>query len=679
MISLAVFLGFFAFYLAGVSPAVYGGDTGELITAAHTLGVAHAPGYPLFSLAAKAGADLIPFGTIAYRVNVFSAAVMSGALIVFFRLAVAVLSDREGRVPALFATLLLGLAPVTVDQSRAAEVFGLNFLLVSAVVLCVWKWSQTPLETRARWLIAGGYLAGLGFGNHHTVLAVVPFLIWAMAKDRRPAVVAWTMMFGVLGATSYIYLPLRAGGDPAVNFGDPETWSRFWAVVTRREFGSLSLHPAALPFRETGAMIGQTARFFERVWENLGWTGTALTVFGIFTGWKTNRRWLIPLTLAGALVYGLAFELFSNLSPSSLIAQWRLERFFLLPLGFLCVLAGSALNAIPRAAHRRVIAAGVIAVCLAEPLVGFRRPISLRENFCFRDFAVSALRSIPRDGALVIDRVLFDEPTSSLLVATNVEGKRPDVAVFYRPGTLFEPVYGTDVLELNWPDRLRRQREVEERELAKFTSVRCLAFEKSNAPFSGPVMDGVLVRGLGLDSRPPARPVLLHRQWFGRLPRDYQRRLMDVHFSYFFGKTKFDAGDEPEGRRWFTRAMRDGAGMAWLASNIGGVFAQIGDDRTAEAHFEKAVGWDPYFPAAHYGRGYVALRKQDFAGAVREFGETVRLAPGRPEHYYMLGVAHAMAGDPQAAEKPWRRYLSMDPEGPMAASVKAFMAENKGR
>ncbi|KAI2571360.1 transmembrane protein 260, partial [Homo sapiens] len=42
---------------------------GELITAAHELGVAHPPGYPLFTLVAKLAITLFPFGSIAYRVN----------------------------------------------------------------------------------------------------------------------------------------------------------------------------------------------------------------------------------------------------------------------------------------------------------------------------------------------------------------------------------------------------------------------------------------------------------------------------------------------------------------------------------------------------------------------------------------------------------------------------------
>ena len=40
----------FLLYLATTCPTVYFGDSGELIAAADSLGVAHPPGYPLYTL-----------------------------------------------------------------------------------------------------------------------------------------------------------------------------------------------------------------------------------------------------------------------------------------------------------------------------------------------------------------------------------------------------------------------------------------------------------------------------------------------------------------------------------------------------------------------------------------------------------------------------------------------------
>src|SRR4051794_28784427 len=83
---IAVCLGFgsFAFYLLGLYPSVSVGDSGEFVTAAWTLGVPHAPGYPVYSLLGHLVADLIPWANPAYRLNLFSAATASGAMAMFF-------------------------------------------------------------------------------------------------------------------------------------------------------------------------------------------------------------------------------------------------------------------------------------------------------------------------------------------------------------------------------------------------------------------------------------------------------------------------------------------------------------------------------------------------------------------------------------------------------------------
>ncbi|NJL71573.1 MAG: DUF2723 domain-containing protein [Candidatus Competibacteraceae bacterium] len=69
----------FAVYWFTLAPTVSGEDSGELIIAAHTLGVAHPSGYPLWCLLGKLF-TFIPFGSIAWRVNLLSA--VFGALTV---------------------------------------------------------------------------------------------------------------------------------------------------------------------------------------------------------------------------------------------------------------------------------------------------------------------------------------------------------------------------------------------------------------------------------------------------------------------------------------------------------------------------------------------------------------------------------------------------------------------
>ena len=65
-----------AVYVATLAPGLTfehnGADGGDLITAAHTLGVPHPSGYPTYTLLAWLASQL-PVGTIAYRANLLSA------------------------------------------------------------------------------------------------------------------------------------------------------------------------------------------------------------------------------------------------------------------------------------------------------------------------------------------------------------------------------------------------------------------------------------------------------------------------------------------------------------------------------------------------------------------------------------------------------------------------------
>ncbi|MBI2034467.1 MAG: DUF2723 domain-containing protein, partial [Candidatus Levybacteria bacterium] len=60
-------------YLHNLSLSIYGGDVGDLVTAAIVGGVAHPPGYPLFTL----------LGFILTRLNIFTPAFMVGLISVF--------------------------------------------------------------------------------------------------------------------------------------------------------------------------------------------------------------------------------------------------------------------------------------------------------------------------------------------------------------------------------------------------------------------------------------------------------------------------------------------------------------------------------------------------------------------------------------------------------------------
>ena len=63
----------FGVYLYTLAPTVSGEDGGELVAAAYTLGIPHPTGYPIWTILGHLFTRIIPFGEIAWRVNLMSA------------------------------------------------------------------------------------------------------------------------------------------------------------------------------------------------------------------------------------------------------------------------------------------------------------------------------------------------------------------------------------------------------------------------------------------------------------------------------------------------------------------------------------------------------------------------------------------------------------------------------
>src|SRR5437762_599011 len=114
------------------------GDSPELIMAAVTLGVAHAPGYPLFTMLGHLF-SVLPFGSIPFRVNLLSVACDALAVGVIY---LAALRLTKSKLAAAIAALLLAVNPNFWEWSLAAEVFPLNNLLAATLILLLIAWHE---------------------------------------------------------------------------------------------------------------------------------------------------------------------------------------------------------------------------------------------------------------------------------------------------------------------------------------------------------------------------------------------------------------------------------------------------------------------------------------------------------------------------------------------------------
>lgn len=252
-------------YAQTLSPTVawvnQGEDSGDLLAASATLGIAHPTGYPLFVLLGRL-ASLLPLGSIAFRINLVAA--LAGAAGVYFlarfilELASAEGDDRsaataDSGLPALVASgaaLLYALSRGAWSQSVLAEVYTLNVAFLGAIL-----WALARFERRhdVRWLALASFLWGVGLTNHLLLLAVAPAIAWsgvrALMKRRIGAAAGvLSLLLAIWGATLVLYLPIRAvvgwghvvpgapGTGPEFSWGVPATQQQLWWVVTGAQY-----------------------------------------------------------------------------------------------------------------------------------------------------------------------------------------------------------------------------------------------------------------------------------------------------------------------------------------------------------------------------------------------------------------------------------------------------------
>jgi tetratricopeptide (TPR) repeat protein len=184
LIGLLVFLFTFSVYAYCVTPTVPYWDSGEFIATSYILGVPHPPGTPLYVLIGRLF-SMIPFSSIAVRVNILSS--FSSALAVLFTYLITVrivrknfMSEVTGSpwlawVGGVVAAFFMAFSTTFWDNAIEAEVYGPASAIMT---LCVWLglywWDRQEEQQNDRiiWLIL--YILFLAVGIHMGTFLVFP-------------------------------------------------------------------------------------------------------------------------------------------------------------------------------------------------------------------------------------------------------------------------------------------------------------------------------------------------------------------------------------------------------------------------------------------------------------------------------------------------------------------------
>jgi hypothetical protein len=420
-------LAFLVFYAATGSTTVQGGDAGELLAVMAAGGVAHPPGYPLFT---RLGALLVqvPVGTVPWR-GAMTAGLLTAAGLGLLGAALHRVTGH--RLAAIAAVGSLGLSGLCWRYATVSEVFAGGVFTAGAVV-----WVAARVHDGWRGPVAAGALGlavASGIANHHTVVLLAPIVLWALWHACRERPVP-SLAAGAAGLVPGFAAYLALMGDAGVwRWGDTGTWDGLVYHFLRRDYGTFSLALSdadvpvwAHPWDWLQGLPGQYAGVF-----------FLLGLLGVVDGVRRQRGFALAL-LATLLLTGPLFFLRLNLPAEGF---WTVvtSRFHLLPntvfSGFVAL--GTAAWLRSDVLSQRGLRAALVGLSLVLAAFASSGHAPHRGWTVLEDHGRNVL-GMAEPRALILGN--GDSRLFAMLYLQDAEGLRPDVA-YVEPDMLGYPWY----------------------------------------------------------------------------------------------------------------------------------------------------------------------------------------------------------------------------------------------
>ncbi len=422
-------------------------DGSELATIPYVLGLAHSPGYPLYTWLGYLFSHWLPLGDVAYRINLMSAvlgALACGAVfLIALRLLPEKLSVNWRRSVSALSALLLAFSLTYWSQALIAEVYAANAFMIGLTLLILLRWERTrqPLDfflfALAFGLSLGTHISDLGFAPAFVVFTLLVIFTAPSTPRRRLVLLVGVTLVGLLGfalgAAQFAWLPLRAGtlNDRAMLRDAPTTLSGLYNYT----LGAFPQFKFAFPLT---AIPDRLVIYLDLLRQQFGLVGITLGLLGLFALlFRRPRHFFLLVGMYLVHVWFFiqyrAFDLEVFFIPAHLL--WALFTAF----GLLEVLIGLRTLWRWMLAPRQKALSPVLSLVLCAalltpsliPLSGNWSANNFSQDTAIDDFYVNLWQVLPKDAALVTQGGVFGYDA---FYWQYVYATRPDVLLPMLPG-----------------------------------------------------------------------------------------------------------------------------------------------------------------------------------------------------------------------------------------------------
>ena len=394
----------------------YGEDGPELEGAARTLGIAHPPGYPLYTLLARLVGLLLPVPWSAVNALTLLAALAAvGTTGVLTARVLRRAGIERPWLGAIAAMIFLAVSPSWWKQASIGEVYTLHMALIIAGFLLL-------VRGTARDVLLAAYVFGLGLAHHPLTLpALLVALVYVLA--RRLPLRAHHVALLLLPITLYGALFVRSHWAPVFDWGEPRSLDRLWWVMSGAPY-----HQNLFRDGWQAALSAWGYSLQHLPGSALGWGGVPWLVAGTWLFIRAARQELLLFTslFLGSCFVATAYEI---PDPAG---------YFLPAVLSIAVVAGAGvawtwqwIGRCPQLRVRGALAAamfGILGGALAlQVRTGSELARAAREPSGY-EYALAGT-SVLEPNAVVLSR--GDGRTFSLWYGSSVLTPRADVAVVY--------------------------------------------------------------------------------------------------------------------------------------------------------------------------------------------------------------------------------------------------------
>lgn len=270
-------------------------DDGLFIMAAYFNGIAHPPGYPLYTLLGHV-MTWLPFGSVAYRVHALSGLFGAFGCGVLWYVVYKLVPDKAC---AYAASLVFGFSQMYWSQAIVAEVYTLNvlltLLLLSSALNYVEKNDKESIRT-IKWM---GLFYGLGLSNHWPLIILsTPMLLSILWPERKRLTgqIIYAIPFLLSGLLPYLWMVYRSQMDPEISFYGPvQSWADFWFIISRAGYQQI----------DQSLSVGWWDKWLYCIFilrecvKQFGLAGAMLAVAGFCLQWRVLARYQSLSLFAG--------------------------------------------------------------------------------------------------------------------------------------------------------------------------------------------------------------------------------------------------------------------------------------------------------------------------------------------------------------------------------------------